>query len=143
MAGKRRYARGKKARAICERHGGEIPYKYLIVEPGTGYLIDKRWSDKEYNAVDHPRNFPPLNLCDEAPLRNATGETDGEKLTTKGTLFEVSLPNGMGLEVEEVYPSVTVVNILGENGQLLFDETSVTITGVFNRGFWLSYRYIA
>jgi hypothetical protein len=128
--------------AICQRGGHKIRYKDLVKEPGTGLLVDKRWSDGRWNAVDHPLNNPPKNLNDGAPLRNATGETDKEKQSTIGTLVEVSLPGGIGLEVEEVYPSVTVINILDNNGMVLLDETSVTITGEFNRLFFNSYRYI-
>ena len=142
MGQRRKYSKGKRARAICQRGGHEIPYKYLVKEPGTGLLVDRRWSDGAWNAVDHPRNFPPTDIADGRPLKYATGETDREKLTTVGTLFEVSLPGGGGIIIEETYPSVTVVPLLDSDGLILLDETSTTITDVFSRSFFLSYQRI-
>lgn len=56
---KRKYASGKKSFGICDRSGFKVPYKRLVKEPGTGLMVDKRWSDGRWNRVDHPQNFPP------------------------------------------------------------------------------------
>ncbi len=44
---------------ICDRTGAKIPRTKAIREPGTGYFIDRRWSDGNYNEKDHPLNFAP------------------------------------------------------------------------------------
>jgi len=51
------YAKGKKARAICERSGFEYPISEMVTEPGTGYRVHKSESDGKFNMVDHPQNF--------------------------------------------------------------------------------------
>lgn len=54
---KRKFALGRKARAICDRSGFEVAYRDTVIEPGTGLRVDKRWSDGMWNRVDHPQNF--------------------------------------------------------------------------------------
>lgn len=73
MSRRRKYARGRKSRAICERTGFEIAYKNLVREPGTNLRVDKRMSDGYYNRVDHPQNFSPKDLTDAQALELATG----------------------------------------------------------------------
>jgi hypothetical protein len=70
----RRYAKGKRAFAICDRSGFKVPYKDTIIEPGTGLRVDKRWNDGKWNRVTHPRNFPAdtsesISLRDPRPDR--------------------------------------------------------------------------
>ena len=73
MSRKRKYAKGRKSRGICNRTGFEVPYRYIIREPGTNLLIDKRMSDGIWNRVDHPQNYAPKDLTDAQILKNATG----------------------------------------------------------------------
>ena len=67
----KRWARGDKARAICDRSGFEYPYKEMVVEPGTRLFVHYTESDGAWNLIDHPQNFPPKNLVDGVALKNA------------------------------------------------------------------------
>lgn len=89
----RRFTRGRKAKAVSQRSGADIPYKRLVREPGTGLLIDRRESDGRYNLVDHPQNFPPREKGEAIALR----EPNPEYLPYEGPLilaFNVSLSGG-------------------------------------------------
>ena len=94
----KRYARGKNAVAICERGGHKFPYRYLVIEPGTGLKVDKRWSDGKWNIVDHPQNYPPRNIVDMAPLKNATGP----EYVVQTSLFTVYLTDNSGAILTDV-----------------------------------------
>jgi hypothetical protein len=72
---KRRWAKGKKARSICDRSGFEHAYKDMVVEPGTGLLVYKRWSDGRWNLVDHPLNFP-ADASENIALKNPRSNTN-------------------------------------------------------------------
>jgi len=50
------WAKGRRARFICDRSGMEFPYREAIQEPGTGHFIHTSESDGPYNIVDHPQN---------------------------------------------------------------------------------------
>lgn len=69
-----KYSKGKKARAICDRSGFEHAYKDMVVEPGTGLLVYKRWSDGRWNKVDHPQNFP-ADVGEAVGLKNPRPDT--------------------------------------------------------------------
>lgn len=66
----RKYAKGKKAKAICDRGGHEVAYKDTVVEPGTNLRVDRKWSDGKWNRVDHPQNFSPKEAGDAQALRD-------------------------------------------------------------------------
>lgn len=66
---KRRFAKGKKAFAICDRTGFKISYRDMVKEPGTGLFVDKSWSDGRWNRVDHPQNFP-ADVSENIGLKN-------------------------------------------------------------------------
>jgi hypothetical protein len=55
---RRKFAQGKKSYAICDRSGFKHRLKDMVLEPGTGLLVYKGWSDGMWNLVDHPQNFP-------------------------------------------------------------------------------------
>lgn len=55
---KRKYTSGRKSYGICDRSGFKVPYRRLVKEPGTGLMVDRKWSDGIWNRVDHPLNFP-------------------------------------------------------------------------------------
>lgn len=78
MARKRRFAKGRKSRGICERTGFEVPYRKIVVEPGTKLLVENTMSDGRWNRVDHPQNYSPRNLGDGQRLKNATGDENFE-----------------------------------------------------------------
>jgi len=128
---KRKWARGRRARFICQRTGWEIPYKYATVEPGTQFWVDRRWSDGKWNQVDHEQNFSPKDIADEAPLRLATGGTEFPPETVANSLAEVSLPGGGGIIVETELSSVTCVALVDENCKTLLTDTSATLEGCF------------
>jgi hypothetical protein len=94
---RRRWAGGRKARAIDQRSGFEFPYKYLIREPGTKLLIDGRESDGRYNLVDHPQNFQPKDVSDTTALRNATGGPDLRTANSDQIIAPLRAPNGRRL----------------------------------------------
>jgi len=50
-------ASGKYATAIDDRSGFKYPWKDLVREPGTGWMVHKSESDGQYSLVDHPQNF--------------------------------------------------------------------------------------
>jgi hypothetical protein len=118
MARRRKYARGRRAKAICQRSGFKIDYKNLVVEPGTNLRVDKRMNDGRWNIVDHPLNYPPEDLVDEAPLRYATGD----EVISQTSVFEVVLTDN--------------------DGNALADVSSNSLTGEFSNAFLLSYGTI-
>lgn len=130
----KRYASGKHAVAICQRSAKKIPYRRLVKEPGTGFLVDKRWSDGKWNLVDHPRNFLPKDLSDATGLKYSTGNDNPDEL--------IHIKTAAGIIVKHRPSSVTCVNLLDEQGRVLLNETSVTVTECFNRLFWNSYRVV-
>ena len=67
--GKKRFATGRKATAICDRTGFKHILKDLLKEPGTNILVYKTWSDRDYNRVDHPQNYP-ADTSESIALRN-------------------------------------------------------------------------
>lgn len=142
MASKR-YSRGRRARSVCDRGGHEFPYRYLVIEPGTGLRVDRRWSDGRWNSVDHPQNFPPRHLNDEAPLRYPTSED------LPCTLEELTDENGAilvdenGAEIATFCESEDLTLILTDNsGNALTDDSSNELSGVFSKKFTLSYGTI-
>jgi len=70
------YAKGTRALAICHRSGFAFPYREMVREPGTGYLVHWTESDGVWNVVDHPQNFPPRDLSDAIALRWASPDRD-------------------------------------------------------------------
>lgn len=76
---RRKYAQGKKARAICDRSGFEHAYRDMVVEPGTGLLVYKGWSDGRYNRVDHPQNFP-ADVGEAVGLENPRTDTPDDEV---------------------------------------------------------------
>lgn len=56
--GRRKFARGKRATAICDRSGFKYLLRELVREPGTGLMVHKSMNDGMWNRVDHPQNFP-------------------------------------------------------------------------------------
>ena len=74
---RRKFAKGKKARAICDRSGFEYAYKEMVVEPGTGLLVHKSMSDGRWNRVDHPQNFP-ADVNETIGLRNPRTDTPND-----------------------------------------------------------------
>lgn len=137
-----KYARGRKARAICQRGGHEIPYRYLVREPGTGFYVDRRWSDGRWNEVDHPANHPPMHYDDERPLRYPTGGTEFPASTITGTLAEVSLPGGGGLIVTEELASITCVPLQNEDCQAIMVSASTTLDTCVSFLFYRDYAKI-
>jgi len=63
-----RRRKGRQARFICDRTGREFPYSEAVKEPGTGYVVAKRYSDGMYNLVDHPQNKPAKFRRESVPL---------------------------------------------------------------------------
>jgi hypothetical protein len=49
-------AKGKYAVAISDRSGFKFPWREMVREPGTGYIVHRSESDGKYNLVDHPQN---------------------------------------------------------------------------------------
>jgi len=54
---KRKFAKGEKATAICDRSGFKHKLKDMVLEPGTNLLVHKSLSDGKWNRVHHPQNF--------------------------------------------------------------------------------------
>jgi len=70
------FAKGKRAKAICDRSGFEYPYRQMVREPGTGLFVHISESDGKWNIVDHPQNHPPEDLSDAIALRWARPTRD-------------------------------------------------------------------
>lgn len=68
------YAKGTKALAVCDRSGFAFPYREMVKEPGTGFIVHWTESDGGYSIVNHPQNFPPKDLGDAIALRWARPE---------------------------------------------------------------------
>jgi hypothetical protein len=62
------FAKGRKAKFICERSGMSYPLKYAVREPGTGYLVYYKESDGKNSLVEHPQN-KPARLAESTALR--------------------------------------------------------------------------
>lgn len=78
----KKFASGKRSRIIDDRSGFEVPYKKVIKEPGTNFIVHPRESDGKFNIVDHPQNYSPKNLKDATSLRWARPETIPVSATT-------------------------------------------------------------
>lgn len=63
-----RRMRGRVPRFICDRTGFELPYTQAVKEPGTGYVVGRKYSDGMWNLVDHPQNKPPPFRREGRPL---------------------------------------------------------------------------
>ena len=113
----RRYGKGKRAVAVCDRGGHKIPYRRLVIEPGTGLRVDKYWSDGYWNIRDHPQNFSPKHLDDEKPLKNPTYDT---------------------LVFSDSFADVTLI-LCDEQLNPLTDEVGQELTDEFGYKFALSY----
>lgn len=105
---RRKYASGKKARAICDRSGFEHAYKDMVVEPGTGLLVYNKWSDGKWNKVDHPQNFP-ADVGEAIGLKNPrTDVPEPQILLTDSSGNVITDSKGLFYFIE------TSANILGE-----------------------------
>lgn len=76
---RKRFARGKRALAICDRGGHQVLLKDTVIEPGTGLRVDKRWSDGEWNRVDHPQNYS-ADVSENIGLKDPRTDRDEPKL---------------------------------------------------------------
>lgn len=70
----RRWAKGKKAKAMCQRSGFIYPHNEMVREPGTGLIVHKSESDGRFNRVDHPQNFSPRARAEGLPLSHASSD---------------------------------------------------------------------
>lgn len=89
----KKFAEGKKARAICDRSGMEYPMDQMVLEPGTNLLVHHTMTDGEYNIVDHPQNFPPRKLGDSMAIENPRVDREFENwayVTQTGEILQVS-----------------------------------------------------
>lgn len=59
---------------ICERSGRRFPMSQMVIEPGTGLKVARRYSDGSYSLNRHPQNFTTKRLQEGARLPNARGE---------------------------------------------------------------------
>lgn len=61
---------------ISDRSGFRHRASDATLEPGTGYLVSKNESDREYNLVDHPVNHPTryAKFDDPKPVKYARPE---------------------------------------------------------------------
>lgn len=70
---------GKGPFAISDRSGFKFPMREMVKEPGTGYLVHRSESDKNYNMVDHPQlhlnKYAKLS-GDPKPIKNARPDID-------------------------------------------------------------------
>jgi hypothetical protein len=64
-----RYATGKHAVGICTRSGFKVPWKELVYEPGTNYLVSEKEDDGFNSLVAHPQNFTPEKRKERIGLR--------------------------------------------------------------------------
>lgn len=53
---------------ICDRSGKQFPIQYAVKEPGTGFVVHRRYSDGMYNIVDNPINKAPPKRREGVPL---------------------------------------------------------------------------
>jgi hypothetical protein len=63
------YSTGKNAVGICHRSGFKYPYKELVFEPGTNFLVHKSETDGNYSLIKHPQNYPPEDIADKISLK--------------------------------------------------------------------------
>jgi len=69
--------------AISDRSGMKFPYREMVIEPGTGYLVHYTESDGMYSIVNHPQNYIP-GASDRATQRYPrplASQTTSEDLT--------------------------------------------------------------
>ena len=50
-----RFAKGKESIFICDRSGMKFLRSEAVMEPGTGFIVQRDESDGEYSAVAHPQ----------------------------------------------------------------------------------------
>jgi hypothetical protein len=96
----RRFSKGKKARAICDRSGREYPMREMVIEPGTNLLVHRSESDGKWSLNKHPQNFPPKKIGEASGIKNARPETG----LPDGTLdYLVEASGGSGILVGGLY----------------------------------------
>lgn len=71
----KRFATGKYAVGICHRSGFKVPWRELVFEPGTNYLVHKSEDDGPNSLVTHPQNFPPEKKTERIALRWSSFDT--------------------------------------------------------------------
>ncbi len=58
-AGTYTHAPTKGVMTQCQRSGFMFPYEQMVKEPGTGLWVHRKYSDGQYNRVQH-RNHKPV-----------------------------------------------------------------------------------
>jgi hypothetical protein len=89
----RKFALGRNALGICERSGQKCLQRDMVIEPGTGLMVHKAWSDGKWNRVDNPQNFSS-DVSEAISLQNVTGDEEvsapGLRLSqTEDGIFEL------------------------------------------------------
>ena len=97
------FAKGKHARAICDRSGFEYPMSEMVVEAGTNYLVHRSEDDGMWNLIDHPQNYPPTKLGDAIAIENPRVDRQFENFFTEsdGDILQLSDPNNPNLEMSD------------------------------------------
>lgn len=91
-------AKGEHSYFICQRSGQKTRQCDGVVEPGTGWMVHKDWSDGIYNLKDHPQNKPPHQRLEDKPQRFAlSGQYEA-------VLYFLVCENGAYLETEYHQP---------------------------------------
>lgn len=97
------FAKGKNARAICDRSGFEYPMSDMVIEPGTNYLVHKSESDGRWNIIDHPQNYPPTKLGDAIAIENPRVDRKFENFfnNSQGEILQMSDPYNDNFEMSD------------------------------------------
>lgn len=64
------YAKGKYAKAICDRCGWKYPYLKMRTEQGTKLTVCSECYDGAWDRVLHPQNYPPKKLIDGVAIKD-------------------------------------------------------------------------
>jgi hypothetical protein len=78
-------ASGKYSVGICQRSGFKYPYRDLVVEPGTGWLVHWSMSDGMWNLKDHPQNKSPRKKVERIGLAFPSPDKPLDGLNVLGT----------------------------------------------------------
>lgn len=85
---KRRYAKGKKSFAMCDRGGHKIPYKNLKTE-WNGLRVDKHWWEEK-----HPQLTPVRDVGDAQAVRDPRPDNDADGVVATQLRDVITMTHG-------------------------------------------------
>ena len=116
----KRFASGKYAKAVSDRSGFVYPWREMVREPGTGFIVHKSESDGKYNLVDHPQNHVARDYSDAIALRWSRPEVSVTAGVTVSLPYHTTAP-------EPIPETFELLLINGSNIGLINGNTLIKV----------------